>query len=240
MKKEYTYCILSLIVFIIGIIFTLSGTLLHTLPDSSKSALLIFSFALMFIGLVSFAVHYKSYITLKKLISNHSVVVARWSYPPNSSDALKKLIKEQKTHTLVTTILILILSIVFFIIFAHSGGPYVLNLGYTLAVLCLLVFIIATRFISTYYEHLSSSEITVLFGENCIYFLDQLYRLDYHFHLLENVNIYIGTENLLIFEYGFDDIDYTCAYSLTIPIPSDRLSTAVHLKEYYRSLIHSE
>ena len=240
MKKSYTYCVLSVIILILGIIFTISGLLLQTLPYSSKSALLIFSCAFIIIGIVSFAVYHKQYLTIKGLLAHTVPVVAHWNYPTNSSETLKKLIKEQKHNTLATAILVLILSIIFSIIFAYSGSTYVLWLGYTFAILCVLVFIIAVRFISAYYEHLSKSEATILFGEDCIYFIDELYMLNHTFHCLENVNIYIGVENLLIFEYGFDDIDSSCAYSLTIPIPSDKLNIAIHLKDYYRSLIRTD
>ena len=239
MKKEYTYCVLSVLIFVLGIIFTISGALLQTLPYSSKSALLIFSCAFIFIGAVSFAVHHKHYTAIKNLLAHNSVVIAHWTYPINSSETLNKLIKEQKHNTLATAILILILSIIFSLIFAYSGSTYVLLLGYTLAVLCVLVFIIAVRFISTYYEHLSKTESSIFFGEDCIYFIDELFKFDSAFHPLENVNIYIGAENLLIFEYGFDDIDCSCAYSLTIPIPKDKLNIAIHLKDYYRSIIKS-
>ena len=240
MKKEYTYCVLSVLILILGIIFTISGALLQTLPYSSKSALLIFSCAFIFIGALSFAVHHKRYITIKNLLNHNNVVIAHWTYPPNSSETLKKLIKEQKHNALATAILILILSIIFSLIFAYSGSTYVLLLGYILAILCLFIFIIAIRFISTYYEHLSKSESSILFGEDCIYFIDELFKLDPTFHPLENINIYIGAENLLIFEYGFDDIDSSCAYSLTIPIPQDKLNIAIHLKDYYRSILRND
>lgn len=240
MKKEYTYCILSVLILVLGIIFTISGIMLQTLPDSSKSALLIFSGAFIVIGFVSFAVHHKNYKQISDLTNHHVPVIAQWTFAANSSDTLKKLIKEEKHNALATAILVLILAIIFSIIFAYSGSTYVLILGYTFAVLCFLIFIIAVRFISAYYNHLEKSETTVIFGEDCIYFIDELFALNRTFHLLENVNIYIGLENLLIFEYGFDDIDNSCAYSLTVPIPSDKLNIAIHLKDYYRSLIETE
>ena len=237
MKKEHTCSVLSLIILLLGIIFTISGALLQTLPFSSKSALLIFSFALMMIGIVLFAVHYKRYNTINNLITRNLPVIAQWSYSPNTSETLKKLIKEQKTNSLATAILILILSIIFSIIFAYSGSTYILWLGYIFAILCILVFIIAIRFISAYYKYLSTSESIVLFGEDYIYFLDELYTLNKSFYLLENVNIYIGVENLLIFEYGLNDIDSSAYYTLTIPIPPDKLNIAIRLKDYYRSIL---
>lgn len=240
MKKEYTYIVLSIMILVLGVVFTISGALLQTLPYSSKSALLIFSCAFIVIGIVSFAVHHKKYTTIKNLLLRTSPVIAHWTYPPGSSKTIQKGLLEQKHNSLATSLLILILSLIFSIVFAYSGGTYVLYLGYVFAVLCLLTFIIVVRFISAYYDQLSKSEATVLFGEDSIYFLDELYPLKRTFYLIENVNIYIGTENLLIFEFGLYDIDEPAAYQLAIPIPPNKLSIAMHLKDYYRSTLHSD
>ena len=240
MKKEYTYCVLSILVLILGIIFTISGFLLQTLPLSSKSALLIFSFAFITLGIVLFAVHHKRYITIKYLHTGNIPVITRWTYPVNSSETVHTFIKEEKRYTIATAILILLLSIIFFLIFAYSGGTYILYLGYILATSSLMIFIIALRFIHAYYNALSQTEGVVLFGEDCIYFIDELNHLTRSFHLLEDVNIYIGKENLLIFEYGFGEMDTSSSYTLTIPIPPDKLNIALHLKEYYRGLIGNE
>lgn len=240
MKKEHTYYVLALIILILGIIFTLLSTLPQTLPLSSKSALFIFSCAFMTIGMVLFAVHYKRYTIIKNLMNRSLPVVAHWSYLPNSSETLKKLFKEQKNNALATTTLILILSIIFSMIFAYSGNTYILKLGYTFAILFIFTFIIAVRFILAYYNVLLESQSTVLFGKEYIYFLDELYTLNRSLYVLRNVNIYIGTENLLIFEYGLNDIDDSPCYNLTIPIPSDKLRIALQLKDYYRSLINTD
>lgn len=238
MKKEYTYCILSLLIFVIGVIFTISGVVLQSLPLSSKSALLIFSFGFILIGVVLFAVHYKRYQLMKKLIKHNLSVVARWTYPPNSSETLKKFISEQKCNSIATALLVLILAVIFCIVFAYSGGSYILWLGYSFALLSICIFIIALRFIFAYYNNLSHSECKVLFGEDCIYFIDEIYTLTYGLHNLEEISIFLGTENLLIFEYGSYDID-SSSYRLVIPIPPNKLSIAMHIKDYYRSIIHS-
>lgn len=240
MKKEYTYRALSLVVLALGIIFTLSGAMLQTLPLSSKSALLIFSCAFIIIGLVSFAVHHKKYMIINDLLKRNIPVIAQWTYAPNSSITLTKIINSEKMNTLATALLVLILSLIFSIIFAYSGGTHVLLLGYTFAVLCFLIFIIATRFITMYYNQLTKTETTVLFGEEYIYFLDDLYPLQKALYLVDHINIYIGEENFLIFEYGFYDIDEPPAYSLTLPIPAGKLNIAMHLKDYYRSILHTD
>lgn len=240
MKKEYTYCVLSIVIFLLGVIFTISGTLLKTLPLSSKSALLIFSCAFIIIGVVSFAVHHKKYTAIKALLNRETPVIAQWTYAPNSSPTLLKFIKELKYSTLATATLVLVLSLIFSIVFAYSGGTYILWLGYIFAILSFFVFIIAIRFISAYYDHLAKSESTVLFGEDCIYFLDELYSLQKVIYLVDRINIYIGAENLLIFEYGLYDIEDSSAYNLTIPIPANKLNIAIHIKDYYRSTLHSD
>lgn len=237
MKKAYTYCFLSALVLLIGIIFTISGFILQILPFSSKSALLIFSCAFIIIGTVLFAVHHKRYITIKTLFTGNTPTISRWIYPVNSSETVCNFIKEEKNYSLATTTLILILSIIFSLIFAYSGGLYVLYLGYTFGVLSLLVFIIALRFIAAYYNALSQTENCVIFTEDYIYFIDELNYLTRSFHTLEDINIYIGKENLLIFKYGLDDLDDSSSYTITIPIPPDKLNIALYLKNYYRSTL---
>lgn len=239
MQREHTYCILSVVLALLGIIFTISGVFLQTLPLSSKSALLIFSTAFILIGAFSFAVHHKKYLTIKALCTHRVPIIAHWTYAPNSSNTLKNFIKEQKTDTLATALLVLILSLIFSIIFAYSGGPHILYLGYILAVLCLLTFILSLRFISAYYTHLSNSESEVIFGEEAIYFLDELYTIQRSLHFLTKVSIYVGPEPLLILDYSLYDIDEPASYSITIPIPQGKLKVATRLKSYYTELIQN-
>ena len=237
MKRAHTYRILSIVIVLLGIIFTISGVLLQTLPLSSKSALLIFSTAFILVGVYSFAVHHKKYLTIKALCTHHVPIIAHWTYAPNSSNTLKNFIKEQKASTLATAILVLILSLIFSIVFAHSGGSYILYMGYILAVLCLLIFIIVLRFISAYYTDLSSSELEVIFAENTIYFLDELYTIKRSLHFLAKISIYVGPEPLLILDYSLYDIEEPASYSITIPIPQGKLKAATYLKSYYSQLI---
>lgn len=237
MKRAYTYCILSIVIALLGIVFTISGVLLQTLPLSSKSALLIFSTAFILVGVFSFAVYYKKYLKIKALSGHKVPVIAHWIYAPNSSNTLKDLIKEQKANTVATAVLILILSLIFSIVFAYSGGKNILYLGYILAILCLLTFIIVLRFISAYYTNLANSELEVIFGEDTIYFLDELYTVQKSLHFLTKINIYIGPEPLLVLDYNLYDIDEPPSYSITIPIPQGKLKTATHLKSYYSELI---
>lgn len=237
MQREHTYCILSVVLALLGVIFTISGVFLQTLPLSSKSALLIFSTAFILVGAFSFAVHHKKYLMIKALDAHHVPIIAHWTYAPNSSNTLKKFIKEQKTDTLATALLVLILSLIFSIVFAYSGSRYILYLGYILAILCLLTFILSLRFISAYYAHLSNSELKVIFGEEAIYFLDELYTLQKSLHFLTKVSIYVGPEPLLILDYSLYDIDEPASYSITIPIPQGKLKVATHLKSYYSELI---
>ena len=238
MKKHAVYCILSITMVMLGSIFLISSIIIKTLLYPSKSALLIFSCALIFIGSALFAVHYKKYVCIQNLLHYNTPIIAKWTYAPYNSPLLDQYYKEQKLNAIATALLFLIFSVIFFLIFAYSGGTHILWLGYTLAVVCFLIFMISLRFIASYYEFLIETENTVVFGEDCIYFLDDLYGLNYSIYLLQNVNIYIGKENLLVFEYGLNDIDDDARCHLAIPIPSDKLDIAMKLKIYYRSIIH--
>ena len=238
MKKHAVYCILSIMVVIVGSIFLISSTIMKTLLYPSKSALLIFSCSFICIGSALFAVHYKKYTCIRNLLHYNTPIIAKWTYMPQSSPILTQYCKEQKLNAIATAFLFLTFSIIFFLIFAYSGKSHILFLGYTLALVCVFIFIIALRFIGSYYELLAKTENSVVFGEDCIYFIDDLYGLNYSIYLLQNVNIYIGKENLLIFEYGLNDIDDEARCHLAIPIPIDKLDVAMKLKIYYRSIIH--
>ena len=238
MKKHAVYCILSIIMVMLGSIFLISSIIIKTLLYPSKSALLIFSCALIFIGSALFTVHYKKYIRIQNLLHYNTPVIAKWTYAPYSSSLIAQYCKEQKLNGVATALLFLTFSTIFFLIFAYSGGTHILWLGYTLALACFFIFMISLRFISSYYETLIETENTVVFGEDCIYFIDDLYGLNYSIYLLQNVNIYIGKENLLVFEYGLNDIDDDARCHLAIPIPSDKLDMAMRLKVYYCSIIH--
>ena len=238
MKKEYTFCILSILLLLLGTIFSISGICLKTLPFSSKSALLIFAFSFVIVGCVLFAVHYKRYHLAKNLVTYNIPVIAKWTYPPNDSKIILTLIKEQKTNTLATAILILILSLIFCIIFAYSGGTYILCLGYTFAILSIFAFIIATRFISTYYDCMASQENMIIFGEEYIYFLNEIYSLNQVFYHFCDVNISLGEENILTFDFGLNDVETSVAHQIVVPIPYQKLHVALRLKDYYHSVIH--
>lgn len=238
MKKHAVYCILSIMMVMVGSIFLISSIIIKTLLYPSKSALLIFSCALIFIGSALFTVHYKKYIRIQNLLHYNTPVIAKWTYAPYNSPLLAQYCKEQKLNAIATALLVLTFSVIFFLIFAYSGGTHILWLGYTLALVCLFIFILSLHFIASYYEMLIKAENTVVFGEDCIYFIDDLYGLNYSIYLLQNVNIYIGKENLLVFEYGLNDIDDDARCHLAIPIPSDKLDMAMRLKVHYCSIIH--
>lgn len=239
MQKEHTYCILSIILAVLGVVFTISGVLLKTLPLSSKSALLIFSTAFILVGALSFAVHYKKYSLIKALETEEIPIITRWSYAPGSSKILLEFIKDQQAGSIATSLLILILSLIFCIVFAYSGGPYILYLGYILGLLCLLTFVLALRFISTYYDHLCTNELEVIFGEEAIYFIDEIYPLQRALHFLTKVSIDVGPEPLLTLDYSLDDVEEPDSYRIAIPIPRDKMAVATRLKAYYTDLIHS-
>ncbi|QEH66912.1 hypothetical protein [Cellulosilyticum sp. WCF-2] len=240
MKKESIHCILWFSIFLLGITFTISAALLQTLPNSSKSALLLFSICFIIIGLIASAVHYRKYVKIKTLIDHHAPVLAHWTYDISSSSTLKAALSEQKSNTISTAILSLILGIIFSLVFAYSGGTHILYTGYTLAILIILAFIIGIRCILTYYEKALKIPTEVIFGEDSIYFMNQLYGLQKSIYFLENVIITQGPEAVLQLVYGQYDIDDTPTCIISIPIPANKLQVAEHLRKYYLDLIAYE
>ena len=237
MRKHYLYCLMSIMAVLIGIIFAISGVILQSNPLSRRSALLILSIVLVLVGAAAFAVNYKKYHLISDLSHHRSPIIAHWVYSPNTSHIIHEFISEQKNNSIATAILFLILSCIFCLVFAYSGGLTILYTGYLLIFICICIFILSLRVISAYYNQLANNQIDVIFGEDSIYFIDELYTLQRGYHCLQQVSIHPDDEDCLLFAYGLYDVDDVPAYTLTIPIPQGKMHTALSLKHYYTDLI---
>ena len=70
--------------------------------------------------------------------------------------------------------------------------------------------------------------------------MEQLFTPQKSIFFLENIVIVKDTELVLQLIYGQYDIDDTPSYVISIPIPSNKLSVAEHLRKYYLDLISYE
>lgn len=237
MKKEYLYCVISVLAMLCGIIFMICALILRSNPNCRRSALLLLSIVLIITGLVSLIINLKKYHTICDLTEHQVPVIAHWTFSANSSKIISDLIEELKNNSIATAILFLILSIIFWVVFAYSGGTSILYLGYIFIVFSICIFIIALRMITAYYEKLNMQDTEVIFGEDYFYFIDELYTFQRGYHCLQQVSVYEGGENALIFSYGLYDADEPAVYTVTIPIPSDKLHTAKYIRTYYNNLL---
>lgn len=240
MTKAYQICILSICTSILGIMFASCNFFLTDLSYRSRILLIIFSCTFIFLGIVSFMIYYKHYLSIKGLLKGQIAVIARWTYPPHSSNTLLHQIQHQKHISIFMSIICLLFIELFILIFVHNETNMIPLIASFFAVLVLFFWIIICRFILNYYEQLAKNESLVLFSKDCIYFMDTVFFLTQGLHILENVDIYQATEPLLIFEYGFDELDHSSIETLTIPIPQDKLQIAHYLKNYYRSILSSD
>lgn len=240
MSKAYHMCVCSICTCIIGIILAGFNFFIKNLSYHSRSLLIIASCVLIFIGIVYFLNSYKHYLSVKDLLKDHTSIIARWTYQPNSSEGLLYLIHHQKHISLFISIICLIFIELFVYLFV-SGEPSLLpKFGYLLAVLIFFFWIIICRFMLNYYENLAKNESIVLFSKDCIYFMDNVYYFTQGVHILEKVEICHDNENILVFEYGLGDMDTSSIESLMIPIPDDRMQMATYLKNYYCSILPLE
>lgn len=237
MKKNLLYFILSITAFIIGLICMIFAFYQNPLPASGNSALLIFSTCCVIIGLCAAAVYYRKYMLIKQIYTERLPRIAHWTLQAKKSNLVKSQILESQSHTRCTSFLILILSIIFCIVFAYSGGHFVLLLGYALATFSLLIFIVAQRFISSYYLHLLTTPIDVIFTDNFIYFMDNLFSVNKALYYLEKMELYIGRDSSITFKYGHYDVDDPEAFHLIIPVPNDQIQSAVSVKAYYNKYV---
>ncbi|WP_157047606.1 hypothetical protein [Cellulosilyticum ruminicola] len=125
MKKNYIYCILSLLIVVLGFLFILLGLLVPTLSPNTQRAILLYAICFIFIGIAAFSVHYKKYNLLKTLTDNDLPILARWSFDPNSSEILISTLKEYKHNAMCTLfftfILVLIFACTFFTTYLHMA-----------------------------------------------------------------------------------------------------------------------
>lgn len=237
MKKYRAYFVLSLIFSILGLIFTIAAVFLRDLSSTGTGVLLVFSLALFVIGIIACAVNHKKYTLSESLLSNHRTIIAKWEYKPQSSKYLLQFIDEFKQNAITTSLFVMAGCIIFSILFAYSGGQHVLIAGYAFAVLCIIIFFIARYYITAYYNDLKNTSNVALFSDDSIYFLDEVYAIDNPYYDLISIDIYMKDEILLVFEYGIPDIDEPSGYTISIPVPDNKLKTATYLKHYYKDYI---
>lgn len=241
MKKEYTYCLISLSTLFLGIICAIAIGLLHSISDSSRGVLILFSVFFILVGLVSYAVHYKKYHHIKGLTNHETPILAHWTYSLDNSPLLQKILLEQKMSSITTAILTLILGILFSVSFLISHSSHVIYIGIALIIFCLISFTLAVCLLLSYYKHQLTKPAEVIFGEDCIYFLDEIYGLQKSIYILENIIIQTeGSESCLKFLYGQYAPDDLPMYTLCIPIPNNKLNVAEHLRKYYLDLLNTE
>ena len=230
MQKEYTYSMASISCMILGIITFIFSLFTTLIPNSSKGALSLFSTCFIIIGAFSYAVHHKKYIEINKLKVGQLPNLAHWFYKAESSHTITTLLLEEKHNALITSTLIFILGIVFSCYFFGNSFYF---LGISIILFFFACFFATILFIYSYYKKLLKSDHEIIFSNNMIYFLDDIHYLIKTIYVLEDICIIPGNEPLLQFLYSQYDIDNTPSFSITIPIPSDKLNTAKYLRTYY-------
>lgn len=237
MKKTTIHCTLSIIMTLIGIIFTLCAIFLNFQPSPRKSSLLIIAIVLILSGIVSFSVNYRKYHLIAGLYAHDLTYITSWDIPTKSSTLFPVLIKEKKTNSILTSFIFFVLSLICCWVFTYSGGTHLLKIGYLLIGFCASLLIISLRFIDCYYTHMQNKPDPVLFGQNYIYFLDELYTLEYDYCTLQKVELCKEEEIYLVLCYGNNDTDEPPTHIVTIPVPPEKMYIATYLKNYYNELL---
>lgn len=230
MKKTYIYCIISLIILILGFLCILFSLLHPTLSPNTESALLLYAICFIFIGLSAFAVHYRKYDVMKALESQDLPILARWSFSPHTSSILTQVLKEHKHNALCTLFFTFILVLIFSCTFIST---YIPTISYAGPLISLLFLFIGILIINAYFRNLSNTPIEVIFGDDIIYFLDDIYTLQKSIYFLDNIAINTEGEPTLQFIYGQIEYDDSPYFILEIPIPENQLSMAHLLRTHY-------
>lgn len=237
MKKEYIYCIFSLITLILGLTCAIALIMLQNLSASNKGALTLFAICFILIGLIAYNIHSQKYLKIKELETGETPVLAHWIFAPNTSTIINDALLEQKSNIITTIMLSFVLGIVFAFIFIFGTNKYNLYIGLTIGIISFVGFIIS-MFLATYYcSKQSKINTEVIFGEDCIYFLGELYTLQRSIYFLENILINVSDEISMQLLYGQNDLGNKSVCTIQIPIPKDNLVVAKVLQKHYLELI---
>lgn len=230
MKKTYIHCIISLIILIIGFLCILCNLLAPTLSPSTENLLALCAICFIFIGLLAFAVHHRKYTVMKALEDNDIPTITRFTFMPHTSSLIIKTIKEHRHNALCTLFLTFILVLIFSCTFISTYFPAVSYLGPLVSFLFLLIGFLITN---AYFNTLSNSPVDIIFGDDTIYFLDDIYTLQKSIYFLDNVLIATEGEPTLQFIYGQIEYDDSPYFILEIPIPDSQLTMAQVLRKHY-------
>ncbi len=240
MKKEYLHCMISLAMLFLGVTGCITAILLGSLLDSTKSILVLFGLCFILLGITSYVEHNKKYQKMKYLKNKQVKVIAHWTFKSNTSSYINELLYSKKFSSSSTIMLTLLLFLVIACCVYLSGEKYSLQIGLILTALS-LIGSAASLFINAwYYQSKLTSDTEVIIGEDCIYFIDDLYTLNKSIYFLEDVRIDYSDENLLQFLYGDYDLFTGPMYTVNIPIPAEELDTARRVQGHYLELIRYE
>lgn len=230
MKKNYIFCIFSLIILILGFLGILVNLLFPVISPDIKSVILLYAICFIFIGLSAFAVHYKRYDAIKALENHDLPILTQWHFKTAHSPLLTTLLKDYKRDALSTLFFSFILILIFSYTFTTTYMPKFYYVGPLLSLIFLFVGILI---VNIYFHKLTTGPITAVFGEETIYFIDDIYTLQKSIYFLDNVVIDTENEPKLQFLYGQIEAEDTPYFILEIPIPENQLAMAQLLRTHY-------
>ncbi len=229
MKKTYIHCIISLIILAIGFLFILCN-LLMPFTSTMENVISLLAISFIFIGLSAFAVYHKKFSVMKCLDNKDVPTITRWTFNSHTSPLITSTIKQYRHNALCTLFLTFILILIFICTFITTYFP---TLSYVGPLVSILFLLIGLLIINTYYNTLSNAPTDIIFGEDTIYFLDDIYTLQKSIYSLDNVLINTEGEPMLQFIYGQLEYNDSPYFILEIPIPENQLTMAQVLRNHY-------
>lgn len=239
MKQKYQGCIISLIIFIVGLVCIPLFYLLMRSQTDLQNILTLLALCATLIGFISFVICYKKYLIIQSLECGKDVIT-RWTFDASQSPIISKALISQKNNNIATAILGTFLGLIFSITLAFSSidSAYYISIGIT--ILSFIGLFIALMLIHDHYEYKCTHPCHIIFSKDFIFYLGEIYHLNKSFYFLENIIIKTDDEPSISFLYGQTDTDDDPIFALDIPIPKDQLHIAAHLKKYYLSLMVEE
>lgn len=237
MKNQLIIMGLSLVFLILGIIILLLPVWIHPLSHQLKPGLFILGIIVSITSYISYKIHHKNYMNIKALKDRKKIVLTYWNYAPNTSNTITEAILAEKFSSFSTLILACIVGILLGVGFSLVHIPLFYVIAYVIYALSLLSLIFAYFILIKYYSNKLEVSSEAIIGDDCFYFLDQLYTLQKNMYILSQVSITTEKENCLSFIYGFCGNTIKSTYTVNIPIPPGQLEIAKYICSHYENII---
>jgi hypothetical protein len=222
---------------LLGCLLTFFPLYATSISQDLYAILVLIGCCLILIGIIIYSGSYKNLKRLQYLQKSSTPLLAHWIYQsPKNNPMLATLLHEKYTSALFNIVLFGLLGFVFNLGIFLSDVAHKLSVCLIFSAAILIFAGLSIRLLKQYYEKVYETPVEVMIGEECFFFLGEIYTLSYGMWFLEDIKVVSGETPYLIFSYG-EKADHPHAHTVTIPIPPKELDEARAIQTHYLALI---